>query len=447
MSLNNTPLGRRHPDPSGQAPPPWRWRHDHTPAAPGPATVEEVVGVGRLMRCLEGNRRAGGQAPGPDGFGYRDFGRQEAVRALQVLRAEVLTGTYRPVPPRLVMIPKLTPGAFRTLALDDLTHRALTTSVLGAVAPLYAPHMSPITYSAGTPPRGVSGLLADLAAAWEFGDAAVLLNLDVKNAFPSVPVGPLMAVVRTCIADDRLLALVELLVRGTTTTNTNTLGIPQGSALSPAHLDLYLSAGLDARWSSPPGMPLPSRYVDNVACLAGGVDEGRRTVAACRDLLAGLGLRLRDRADEEGVIDLRGGMTTDLLGFTVSLSDGLMRYGTSDTALDRLRGGLRNAHAAVNPPITAQSVLDGWINAVGPSFDRSRAGDVVHAILSYARRLGFKEFSSEAILKAWSSSFGMWNVKFLQPARQKAGTSRHEPRPLARVTVAPEGFDRGAPGR
>ena len=452
MSLTNTRLGRRHPDSFHQAPPRWRWRQNHTPAAPGPATVEDVVGVGRLLGCLERNRRAGGQAPGPDGFGYPDFGRQEATRALQLVRDAVLAGTYRPVPPRLVRVPKPTPGAYRTLALDDLTHRALTTSVLRAVAPVYAPHMSPITYSAGTPPRGVFGLLADLAAAWEFGDAAVLLNLDVKNAFPSVPVGPLMAVVRTCIADDRLFALVELLVRGAAATTNNintinTLGIPQGSALSPAHLDLYLSAGFDARWSDPPGMPLPFRYVDNIAYLAGGVDEGRRTVAACRDLLAGLGLRLRDQSDADDVIDFRNGKTTDLLGFTVSLSGGRMAYGTSDAALDKLQGGLRSAHAAANASTTAQSVLDGWVNAMGPSFDRSRAGEVVHSILSCARRLGFKEFSLAQIQTAWSSSFGRWNVKFLQPARARAETSRRARRPLARVTVAPEGFDDEAAGR
>ena len=458
MSLTNTRLGRRHPDPSGEPPPRWRWRQNHTPAAPGPATVEDVVGVGRLLGCLERNRRAGGQAPGPDGFGYPDFGRQEAIRALQLVRDAVLAGTYRPVPPRLVRIPKPTPGAFRTLALDDLTHRALTTSVLGAVAPLYAPHMSPITYSAGSPPRGVFGLLADLAAAWEFGEFSVLLNLDIKNAFPSVPVGPLMAVVSDCIADDRLLALVELLVRGADApaapagingdnTDANTLGIPQGSALSPAHLDLYLSAGFDARWSNPSGMPSPFRYVDNIAYLTGGVDEGRRTVATCRDVLARLGLYLRDQPDADDVIDFRGGTTTDLLGFTVFLSGGLMAYGTSDAALDSLRGGLRNAHEAVNPSITAQSVLLGWINAMGPSSDRSRAGEVVHAILSCARRLGFKEFSLAQIQTAWSSSFGRWNVKFLQPARARAGTSRRARRPLARVTVAPVGFADEAAGR
>ena len=419
MSLTNTPLGRR-PRYGPAEPPPRYSTRDESSAT----TLEQVVGVGRLMACLESNRRGGGQAPGPDGFHYRDFGLGESARAFQGVRESVLAGTYRPPPPRLVRIPKATGGS-RTLSLDDLTHRALTASVLGAVAPLYAPHMSRMTYSAGAPARGVSGLLADLAAAWEFGDFAVLLNLDIKGAFPSVPVGALMEVVRDCVADGPLLALVELLVRGADATNT--LGIPQGSALSPAHLDLYLSVGLDAPWSIPPESPPLFRYVDNLACLTSGVPEGRRTVARCRDLLSALCLQLRDQSEAEYLIDLRGGQTTELLGFTVSLSNRLMQYGTTDAALDSIRDGLRDAHDEPNPPVSAQSALMGWANSVGPSFESSRSVETVRDVLSIARRLGFKEFSSTQILKAWSSSYGRWNGKFLQPARERARTRRGTP--------------------
>ncbi len=428
MSLTNTALGRRPRRGPGGPPPPWRSPRAYDFAAAGAATLDRVVGVGRLMACLESNRRGGGQAPGPDGFRYRDFGRQESARALQRLRESVLAGTYRTPPPRLVKVPKATPGDYRTLALDDLTHRALTASVLRAVAPLYAPRLSQTTYSAGTPARGVSGLLADLAAAWEFGDHTAMLNLDIKTAFPSVPVGPLMAVVRGCVPDGPLAGLVERLVRGADTGN-NTLGIPQGSALSPAHLDLYLylSVGLDAPWSSPPESPPLYRYVDNLACLASSVSEGRRKVARCRDLLSALGLHLRDQPEAKYLIDLKEGQATDLLGFSVSLSGGLMRYGTTDAALELIRGRLEEAHESNNPPGTAQSVLTGWFNSVGPSFESSRSVETVRAVLSCARKLGFKEFSLAQSLEAWSSSYGRWNVRFLQPARARARASRGTP--------------------
>jgi len=196
-------------------------------------------------------------------------------------------------------------------------------------------------------------------------------------------------------------------------------GGPEGSAPEE-------SAGFDAPRPDPPGTP-PFRYVDNIACLTGGVDEGRRTVARCRALLGALGLQLRAQPEAEYLIDLRSGQATDLLGFKVSLSDGSMRYGTTDAALDSLRRGLRNAHEAANPPVAAQAVLVGWVNAMGPSFDRSRAGETVSQVLSHARTLGFKEFPLETVLTAWSSAYGRWNVKFLQPARQRARTSQGTP--------------------
>ena len=155
--------------------------------------------------------------------------------------------------------------------------------------------------------------------------------------------------------------------------------------------------------------------------------EGRRKVARCRDILSALGLHLRDQSEAESLIDLRGGETTDLLGFKVSLSDGLMRYGTTDAALDLIRGRLVKAHDEPNPPVAAQSVLTGWVNSVGPSFESSRSVETVRSVLSIARRLGFQEFSLETVLKAWFCSYGRWNGKFLQPARVRAGASRGTP--------------------
>ena len=196
-------------------------------------------------------------------------------------------------------------------------------------------------------------------------------------------------------------------------------GGPEGSAPEE-------SAGFDAPRPDPPGTP-PFRYVDNIACLTGGVDEGRRTVARCRALLGALGLQLRAQPEAEYLIDLRSGQATDLLGFKVSLSDGSMRYGITDAALDSLRGRLEQAHDEPNPPVAAQSALMGWVNSVGPSFEISRSAETIDSVLSSARRLGLREFSLTQILTAWSISYGRWNTQFLQPARERAGASRGRP--------------------
>lgn len=423
MSFTNTPLGKR-----------WRWmratswaaRTPHTGRAPRldlpggdiacPLTVPDVVAVNRLMACLARNRRSGGHAPGIDGLRYPDFGRQEAARALKRLQAAVRDRSFRPQPYRPTLVPKKD-GTFRELRLAVLTERALATSLRAALDPILSPLMSPLTFSTSRKGSGVQALLAELAAAHELGGYGVLLNLDVRAAFPSVPIDRLMAVLARHISDGHVLWLVEALVRGA---EQNTLGIPQGLAISPMLLEAYMSVGFDAHWSNTPGMPFVVRYVDNLPCGTTNVYEGRDVVERCRDLLGRMDLSLKDQPEGKYLIDLTAGMTTELLGFRVSLSDGKLRYDVTDTALEDLRDHLREAHDTDNPPVTAKAVLEGWLNAVGPAFDASRSDVVATSVLSTARRMGFKEFSLEHLKRTWSSAYETWATKCLRPARQKA---------------------------
>ncbi len=427
MSFTNTPLGTRWrwmraTSWAARTPPPWRApRLDLSGDGTGrPLTVPDVVAVNRLMACLERNRRAGGHAPGIDGLRYPDFGRQEAARAFGRQRAAVLDRSFRPLPFRPTPVPKKD-GTFRELLLAVLTERALATSLRAALDPVLSPLMSPLTFSTSRNGSGVQALLAELAAVYEFGDYGPLLNLDVKRAFPSVPLDGLMAVLGRYISDGHMLWLVETLVRGA---ENNTLGLPQGLAISPLLLDLYMSVGFDLHWPNAPGMPFLLRYVDNLPCLARDVYEGREVMKRCRDLLGRLGLSLKDQPEGEYLIDLPAGMTTELLGFRVSLSNGKLSYEATDTALEDLRDHLRRAHDTDNPPVTAKAVLEGWFNAVGPAFDASRSDVTLTDVLHTARRMGFRELPLEHLRRTWASAYETWETKLLRPARQKARGGR-----------------------
>lgn len=423
MSFTNTPLGKRWYGMRAtnwveRISPPWRAPRLDLPAdgCTRPLTVPDVVAVNRLMACLERNRRAGGHAPGIDGLRYPDFGRQEAARAFGRLRAAVRNRSFRPQPYRPTLVPKKD-RTFRELLLAVLAERALATSLRAALDPVLSPLMSPLTFSTSRAGSGVGALLAALAAVYEFGDYGPLLNLDVRRAFPSVPIDGLMAVLARYVTDDHMLWLVETLVRGA---ENSTLGIPQGLAVSPLLLDLYMSVGFDLHWPNAPGMPFLLRYVDNLPCLVRDVYEGRDVVERCRDLLGRLGLSLKDQPEGEYLIDLTAGTTTELLGFRVSLSDGKIRYDVTDTALEDLRDHLRHAHDTDNPPATAKAVLEGWFNAVSPAFDASQSDVIITNVLSTARRMGFREFSPEHLKRTWASAYETWDLKFLRPARRKA---------------------------
>ncbi len=416
MSLTTSLLGGRRPRPErtdcGRPPGPQA-------TASAPLGVAEVVAVNRLLWCLERNRRMGGGAPGPDGLAYRDFGRQEASRAFERLRASVLGRTYPPPAPRIVRIPKKQRGTYRELSVFNVADRALATSVSLALGPVFAPRVSDLTHSFGG--KGVCSLLAELAAGFEPGGYGAMLNLDVRAAFPSVPLNRMMAALAQSVRDEHLLWLVGVLLRGELG---NTLGIPQGLALSPLLLDLYMSGGFDRHWSRHPGMPLLLRYVDNVPCLVGSVDEGREVLARCHSLLGDLGLALKDQPEGELLIDLRSGGTTELLGFEVSLDGKSLRYGITGDAVTSLEQSLREAHDEPNPSLAAEAVVSGWISAMGPALDHSQRNALLKSVTSIAKRLGFRELSQDSMRGAWTRSRQRWEQS-LQTARGKAQEMTH----------------------
>lgn len=184
MSFSNTRLGSRSRRLRATAwasstPPRRRAPRLDTPAVR--PTVPDVVATNRLMSHLERNRREGGQAPGIDGVRYFELGLQEAGRALKEVRRAVLDRTYVAPPALPVDIPKKD-RTFRRLMLDVTTKRALAASVREALLPAFWPRLSPLTYSVGGPVSSVPALLAELAAAFEFGGYGVLLNLDVRRS-------------------------------------------------------------------------------------------------------------------------------------------------------------------------------------------------------------------------------------------------------------------------
>jgi len=348
-------------------PPPWRRRRNQNRLL----ALESGPTV-KMIANTEDLRREGGQAPGPDCLRFHDIGLEELSPIMANVSRQVMGRTYIAPKSRPVKRPK-DGGGFRTLAVDNIIHRALANSAEIVLGPVLAPHMSPISHSVGG--RGVSSLLADLYWAARTGNYGVMVNHDVKNAFPSFPVNVAMMVFRKYIADRGVLWLVELLLRGVEGPSKH-VGIPQGLAISPLALDLALSWYFDRYWPSYPDDLLAVwRYVDNLVFLTPGMHEGRQAVDRCRTLLNRIGLTLKDLPENKYLINLHQGDTTELLGFGISLVHGSIRFDITPTALDSLksqdslRSRLIKARTEPNPSLTSLQMVKGWISAMGPAFD------------------------------------------------------------------------------
>ena len=385
---------------------------------PGGGAVDRIVAVPHLLACFEHNRRHGGQAPGPDGILYADFGRQELTRLFGVMQKSIAIETYRAPASRRVDIPKT--GGTRTLALDNVAHRALASAAQAVLEPALARHMSPLTHSAGG--RGVHTLLRALYHAVGTGRFGVLVNHDVRSAFPSLPLGVALLAYREVVACPRLLALVELLLRGGDDTERH-VGIAQGMALSPVTLDLAMSRYFDRHWSGSGDSLVPAwRYVDNLVLLAGTMHEGRQAVVRCRTILLGFGLALKDLPEGEHLCDLTAGGASELLGFRLFLRDGSLAFDLASTALDSLRVSLTQAHSGNNPALVSRDTVLGWIAAMGPAFDRTRADPLTEQVLRVARRAGFGELSPDLVRRTWGEAGRKWQ-NFLHHCPLRTGTT------------------------
>ena len=100
----------------------------------------------------------------------------------------------------------------------------------------------------------------------------------------------------------------------------------------------------------------------------------------------------------------RAGGTAQLLGFTLRLGGGQIRYGVGPAAWDNLRQHLGDAHATSDPPTAARLAVLGWVDALGPAFESG----VVTQVLSTMAQYGFREINPEDVLERWQDSSERW---------------------------------------
>jgi hypothetical protein len=121
-------------------------------------------------------------------------------------------------------------------------------------------------------------------------------------------------------------------------------------------------------------------------------------------------------------VDLKRGGQLQLLGFILFRQGGRLRFKLGPDAWDALEKNLLAAHAAERPSAIAQAVLEGWVAAHGPAFQR-RQERLVDRLLQLAARCGFREvFSREFYVGECASAWLRWG------ALVRESSQKHSPR-------------------
>ena len=361
-----------------------------------------------------------GQAAGPDGVTYDDLSRREAADLLRDLSRAVRNGAYRPGPGRRVSIAKPR-GGYRTLTIRDVCYRVVSSALNIGMTPVWEPCF--VSWSMGfRPDRSVLHLLAELEVVVTNQNRWVLAVDDIKKAFDNVPIDDVLADHRPYVRDPALLPLIEVVLRGGD--DARAVGIDQGSAYSPTALNVRLHHAHDQHIDRCTVCPPRYRYADNLVYACRSVSEGRQAMNRSKDLLENAGFTLK--GEDGPPTDLREGHRIQLLGFSLYEQDGKLSYGLGEDAWNKLEQNLLKVHGADDPTDAARSVVNGWIDAIGPAFE-SRRDVVLERVLTTAIGYGFREIDSkEFLLRRWGSSWGRWRRLRRDVRRQHHGGQRSE---------------------
>lgn len=226
---------------------------------------------------------------GVDGETITDFGYRKAS-ALAALLDAIAEDRYRPMPLRQIWIPKRS-GGWRELGVPTVRDRLVQQALLQVLHPLIEPHFEPLSY-AYRPGRS-HRLAAEQVGVWRDRGYTWVLEADIVRYFERIRHPRLLAEVQERIDVPWVLALVDLWITTGKLTPAGivlpTLGIPQGSPISPMLANVYLD-DLDEAMAQPGWILV--RYADDFVVLARSQERSQAAQEQVAQLLTEMGLEL-----------------------------------------------------------------------------------------------------------------------------------------------------------
>ena len=252
--------------------------------------MEEVVERGNMKAALKrvkGNK--GG--PGVDGMTVEELPAY-LVAHWEILRAQLLDGSYQPQPVREQEIPK-SGGGVRKLGIPTVVDRLIQQAILQVLQPRFDPTFSEHSYGFRPGRRAHDAVCA--AQRYIQEGRRIVVDVDLEQFFDRVNHDVMMGKLAARIADKRLLGLVRryleagILAHGISTERHE--GTPQGGPLSPLLANVLLDEvdkELERRGHA------FARYADDCNVYVRSRRAGERVMEALCDLYAKLRLRVNE---------------------------------------------------------------------------------------------------------------------------------------------------------
>ena len=384
--LQATQSTTRSVRPANTISPPWEGASQFPPLeAPCCAelTLTTVITPDTLKWHFDDGKWRKGDGPGADGVRLSGVSESEAWDICHALADEVARGLWTPHAPRIQQVKKRD-GTDRDLQIRDAFDRIVSAAVAKSAWSLIKPRIP--RYVASVHGGVHQVLLLIKCAAAEMGYFAIAPD-DIQKAFDNVPVADSVRDFARYIIDPPLLDLIERILRGHRSPQSNPVGLAQGDALSSPAMELRLFHVLDLpEQSGRRVFPLSVRFVDNVFKIGSSVSSVTDALAEDERRLGQAGLHLKHTDGPPR--DIREA-PVDLLGFRVVAIQNQVQFQLQPNAYDCLRENLEEAHQRQNPRDSARRKILGWISSHGPVMGDADKSQVISHIRRIASQSGF----------------------------------------------------------
>ena len=328
---------------------------------------------------------------------------------LRDIQRRILDGTFRRGPYHKVVIPKPGKSGTRTIEVPEAETRIVARNLSNILVPLLDPDFMPL--SIGFRPK--RSVLHGLAAAEELLKQGMThwVACDIKDAFGQLPKQRALQLLESKLKKSPVMWVVEEILD-----RHRKRGVPQGIAISPLLLNLYLDHNLDSWWLKNQTNSVMVRYADDILLACPCRASALASYSVLNDRVNKIGLKIKESPDE-AIFDLASGHAAELLGFRVRVNnDGQMRTTLSDKSWDKLEISLAETSfrsEKLNDKIMPCDVKDigfGWLTQKAIAFDQAQVPTIADKIrnLSLQSGLDMSAFTDELAQGSWEQGQQQW---------------------------------------
>ena len=259
--------------------------------------VYDVDNLRASYQTLEGRK-----ALGPDGVDKELYGRN-LEENLAELSAKLRRGAYRPQPKRRAYVPKEGSEKGRPLGISSFEDKIVEKVLKNVLEAIYEEDFEPNSYGY-RPGRTQHECLDQLGKTIQRKRVSYVVEADIRSFFDKVNHAWLMKFMRHRIGDERLLRLLERMLKAGILEDglvkPSHEGTPQGSIVSPILSNIYLHYVLDLWFNKrvarkySQGEAHLFRYADDFVACFQYRDDAMQFRQLLEERLEGFGLKLAE---------------------------------------------------------------------------------------------------------------------------------------------------------